>query len=168
MNRNLKDLLREDFCKLKVVQTIACSSKTTIEDPIKLAYDIITEIKTSKVCFILRMIPILGTYKAYDKSIEKLGDKIMLIIFKEGTEMTYYILFKTKNNNNISRDETIQFIGGVVKSQAGKTSVDLKNPDIIRTLRGSSRNKTRSGASKTGGSVNETPLKEYPRERFRW
>ena len=119
-------------------------------------------------CFILRMIPILGTYKAYDKSIEKLGDKIMLIIFKEGTEMTYYILFKTKNNNNISRDETIQFIGGLVKSQAGKTSVDLKNPDIIRTLRGSSRNKTRSGASKTGGSVNETPLKEYPRERFRW
>jgi hypothetical protein len=49
MNRNLKDLLREDFCMLKVVQTIACSSKTTLEDPIKLAYDIITEIKTSKV-----------------------------------------------------------------------------------------------------------------------
>ena len=107
--------------------------KTTLEDPEKLANDIITDIaetKTQKARFILRMIPILGTCKAYDENIEKLADKILSNIMKEGTEMTYSILFKTRNNNNVFRDDTIKLIGGVAKSQAGKTSVDLKNPDI--------------------------------------
>ena len=117
--------------------------KTTIEDPVKLTTDIITDIsetKTQKARFTLRMIPILGTCKAYEKNIEELAEKILKNILKDDSELTYSIIFKTRNNNKVSRDDTIKLVGGVVRRQAGKTSVDLKNPDfcvvveIIRTV----------------------------------
>jgi len=117
--------------------------KTTLEDPELLVNDIIahiSETKVQKARFILRMIPILGTCKAYEENIEKLAEKILSNIFTAGTEMTYSILFKTRNNNKVSRDDTIRTLGGVANRLPGKTSVDLKTPDvcvvveIIRTV----------------------------------
>jgi len=117
--------------------------KTTLEDPERLVHNIITDIsetKIQKARFILRMIPIIGTCKAYEENIEKLAENVLSKIFKDGTEMTYSILFKTRNNNKVVRDDTIKLLGSVVKRLPGKTSVDLKSPDvsvvveIIRTV----------------------------------
>lgn len=117
--------------------------KTTVEDPVKLVDDIITDIsetKTQKARFILRMIPIIGTCKAYERNIEELAEQILSKVVSKDSDFTYSIIFKTRNNNQVSRDDIFRVVGNVVRRQEGKTRVDLKNPnfcvvvEIIRTV----------------------------------
>jgi len=107
--------------------------KTTLHNPKLLVNSILDDIvstKSQKARYILRMIPVIGTCKAFNENIEKLAEEKLSDIFKEGTELTYCLLFKSRNNNNVLRDDMIKLIGSVVKNQPGKTSVDLKTPDI--------------------------------------
>jgi len=143
VEENTKEFRERRFQQVESGANNCMFIKTTLEDPETLVHDIIREIsetKIQKARFILRMIPVIGTCKAYEENIEKHAEKVLANVFKEGTEMTYSILFKTRNNNKVSRDDTIKTLGGVIKRLPGKTSVDLKNPDvcvvveIIRTV----------------------------------
>ena len=145
---NLDELKSKSFSERRFQQVESGANncifiKTTIEDPVKLTTDIIEDIsvsKTQKARYTLRMIPILGTCKAYDKNMEELAEQVLSKAIKEDSELTYSILFKARNNNKVFRDDTIKLMGGVVRKVAGKTSVDLKTPnfcvvvEIIRTV----------------------------------
>ena len=40
------------------------------------------------------------------------------------------MIFKTRNNGSIGRDEVIKIVGDAVRNQEGDSSVDLKSPDV--------------------------------------
>ena len=107
--------------------------KTTIEHPELLVSKITSQIyetKSQKARYILRMIPILGTCKAYNENIEKLANSILSKVFTEDSKISYSILFKTRNNDKVKRDDIIKLIGKVIRELPGTTTVDLNNPDI--------------------------------------
>jgi len=107
--------------------------KTTLEDPEKLALDIIDNILETgiaKARYILRMVPILGTCKAHEKNIEDLAKTALPQVFGNDSKLSYSILFKTRNNNSVGREEVIKILGAVIRELPGETSVELKTPDV--------------------------------------
>ncbi|XP_050301065.1 THUMP domain-containing protein 1 homolog [Anthonomus grandis grandis] len=119
--------------------------KTTLEDPVKLAESIVKEIsekKSQETKFLLRLIPIETTCKAYLKDIEKAFELLCKKHFSSQSK-TYSIVFNHRNNNSVSRDEVIKSIADMVDKQ-GKLhnlehKVDLKNAEIsiiIEVVRG--------------------------------
>ena len=40
------------------------------------------------------------------------------------------LLFKTRNNGSIGREDVIKLVGNVVRNLEGESSVDLKSPDL--------------------------------------
>ena len=107
--------------------------KTSLDSPDKLVDHIITDIvqtKTQKSRFILRLLPILGTCKAYEKNIEELASNILSTSLKTIPGSSYCVLFKTRNNNQVKRDDMFRILGTVMRSQTQPWTVDLDSPDI--------------------------------------
>jgi len=107
--------------------------KTSLDDPRKIVTDIIDDIlatEAARARYILRMVPILGTCKAHEKNIEELAKTVLASTFPEGSTNSYSILFKTRNNGSLGREEIIKMIGTVIRELPGTTSVDLKCPDV--------------------------------------
>ena len=107
--------------------------KTTLEHPDKLVDNIITDIietKTQKSRFILRLLPILGTCKAYENNIEEMASSILSVSLQALPGSTYSVLFKTRNNNKVKRDDIFRILGSVMRSQTHPWTVELETPDI--------------------------------------
>ena len=117
--------------------------KTSIDAPGKLVEAIVNDLNETKVqkCrFILRMLPILGTCKAYEKNIEELAQSVVPSFVKDDDDRTFCVLFKTRNTNQVSREDVFRVIGGVMRSLDGEWRVDLASPgvcvvvEVIRTI----------------------------------
>ena len=117
--------------------------KTTVESPTRLVDEVIRDLQESKVqkCrFILRLLPILGTCKAYEKNIEELAEKILPDSIEGTKNSTYCVLFKTRNTNQVAREDVFKILAGVMKNTSDHWRVDLDAPDIcivveiIRTI----------------------------------
>ena len=117
--------------------------KTSIEAPGKLVEEIVNDLNETKVqkCrFILRMLPILGTCKAYEKNIEELAQSVIPPFVKDDDDRTFCVLFKTRNTNQVSREDVFRIIGGVMRGLGGEWRVDLSSPgvcvvvEVIRTI----------------------------------
>ena len=80
--------------------------------------------------FILRLVPILGTCRATEAAIEALARQVLGPVFPPASTASYSVLFKTRNNGSLGREDVIRAVGGVVKGLAGGTTVDLKAPMI--------------------------------------
>ena len=107
--------------------------KTSLDNPDKLVDNIISDLvqtKTQKSRFILRLLPILGTCKAYEKNIEELATNILSASLKTIPGSSYCVLFKTRNNNQVKRDDIFRILGAVMRSQTQPWTVDLDSPDI--------------------------------------
>ena len=108
--------------------------KTSLDQPDQLVEEIVKDLQESKVQksrFILRLLPILGTCKAYDKNIEELLENIISDALSETKQpSSYSVLFKTRNTNQISRDEVFKIVGGVMRNIPGPWRVDLEHPDV--------------------------------------
>jgi len=167
--------------------------KTTLEDPNVIVDALVSDIfhkKEAKARYILRLIPILGTCKAYDKNMIELAEVCLKSYFAPGSSpttsiepesvpkpdskepesvpksdsvdtgsatkdtevkdsiepgsaptdsissieprpaLTYSILFKTRNNNQVKRDDAINTIATVVKGLNSEAKVDFKAPDL--------------------------------------
>ena len=50
------------------------------------------------------------------------------------------MIFKTRNNGSIGRDEVIKIVGDAVRNQEGDSSVDLKSPNVAIIVEVSERN----------------------------
>ena len=107
--------------------------KTSLDKPDQLVDNIVTDIiqsKTQKSRFILRLLPILGTCKAYEKNMEEMAENVLSSSLKTITGTTYSVLFKTRNNNQVKRDDVFRIIGSVMRSQTQPWTVELDDPDI--------------------------------------
>uniref|UniRef100_A0A1B6CRM5 THUMP domain-containing protein n=1 Tax=Clastoptera arizonana TaxID=38151 RepID=A0A1B6CRM5_9HEMI len=102
--------------------------KTLIEDPIHLAHEIMTDIKNtkqSKARYLLRMIPIEITCKAYLDDIKKAAEILFDKHFKcEPT--TFSIVYNKRNNNNLLREEIIKSLAIIVTDKNCDHKADLK------------------------------------------
>jgi len=70
------------------------------------------------------------TCKSHEKNIESAIEKVLEDLFAEGSESSYCCVFKTRNNNQVRRDDVIQLVTKLVRLRPGQSRVDLKNPDI--------------------------------------
>ena len=117
--------------------------KTVLESPGRLVEEIVNDLNETKVqkCrFILRMLPILGTCKAYEKNIEELADRVLPDVVSTTEDRTYCVLFKARNTGQVSREDVFRVIGDVMRRQPGEWRVDLTRPglcvvvEVIRTI----------------------------------
>ncbi|XP_066250402.1 THUMP domain-containing protein 1 homolog [Euwallacea similis] len=119
--------------------------KTTLEEPVKLAESILQDIslkKTQETRFLLRLVPVETTCKAFIKDIEKAFEPLCEKYF--GSEnMSYSIVFNHRNNDSVSRDEVIKIIAECVAKTGEEKNlehkVNLKNANvsiIIEVIRG--------------------------------
>ena len=109
--------------------------KTTIEDPHTIVDAIIDDIQDNQIqkCrFIQRMLPILGTCKAYDKNIIELGEQLIPKMLKTVQFSTYSILFKPRNSNQVSKEMVYKIVGDIIKNCDGSSlwKLDLNNPEV--------------------------------------
>merc|ERR1719422_153977 len=107
--------------------------KTTLDSPDDIVEEIIKDIEKTQVqkCrFVLRMLPILGTCKAYDDNIRALARSILPDAFKQSQGPTYSVLFKPRNSNQVTREDVFKMIAAVVRDVPGVWKVDLNNPDV--------------------------------------
>lgn len=101
---------------------------------------LLNETKVQKCRSILRMLPIFGTCKAYEKNIEELAQSVIPSFVKDDDDRTFCVLFKTRNTNQVSREDVFRVIGGVMRSLDGEWRVDLTSPgvcvvvEVIRTI----------------------------------
>ena len=117
--------------------------KTVLESPGRLVEEIVNDLNETKVqkCrFILRMLPILGTCKAYEKNIEELADRVLPDVVSTTEDRSYCVLFKARNTGQVSREDVFRVIGDVMRRQPGEWRVDLTCPglcvvvEVIRTI----------------------------------
>jgi len=119
--------------------------KTTLDEPVQLAERILQEVsekKTQETKFLLRLIPIETTCKAYVKDIES---AFQLLCDKHfSTERrSFSIVFNHRNNSSLSRDEVIKTLADMVaktgEAKGLEHKVDLKNAEVsvvIEIVRG--------------------------------
>jgi hypothetical protein len=60
--------------------------------------------------FILRLVPVLGTCKAFDKNMEELARGILADQLPTEGSPSFCVLFKTRNNNQVRREDTIRLL----------------------------------------------------------
>ncbi|XP_039284244.1 THUMP domain-containing protein 1 isoform X4 [Nilaparvata lugens] len=102
--------------------------KAKIPDPVKLAATIMEDVastKTQKTRYLIRLLPVEVTCKAYMDSIKKAADSLFDKYFKcEPT--TFAIVYNKRNNDNLLRDEVIQSLAVLVEDKNILHKVDLR------------------------------------------
>ncbi|XP_049778729.1 THUMP domain-containing protein 1 homolog [Schistocerca cancellata] len=106
--------------------------RTNLDDPVDLMQHILKDIETSKkqkTRFLLRMIPIEVTCKAY---LDDIKEKVSVLFDKYFTkeEKTFSIIINRRNSNMVSRDDAIAELAEMIKMRNINNRVDLKQPQL--------------------------------------
>lgn len=115
--------------------------RSTVDDPVKIAYSIIrhiAETKEQKTRFLLRLIPVEKTCKANLHDIKENIDVLVEKYFNDESK-TFSVVYNHRNNNSLNRDEVIKEIAAIVDSKNKTHSVNLKQPQlaiIVEVIRG--------------------------------
>ncbi|CAG9821610.1 unnamed protein product [Phaedon cochleariae] len=115
--------------------------RTTIEDPVKLAHTIVQDLESSKnqqTRFLIRLVPIEITCKAYLNDIKTAMVPIAERYFKDAKK-TFSVIFNHRNNNSFNRDEVIKLVADLIFETNGESKVDLKGAElsiIIEVIKG--------------------------------
>ncbi|XP_004622925.1 THUMP domain-containing protein 1 [Octodon degus] len=100
-------------------------------EPEKLVYHILQDVyktKKRKTRVILRMLPISGTCKAFLEDMKKYAETFLEPWFKAPNKGTFQIVYKSRNNSHMNREEVIKELAGIVGSLNSENKVDLTNP----------------------------------------
>ncbi|XP_005405083.1 PREDICTED: THUMP domain-containing protein 1 [Chinchilla lanigera] len=100
-------------------------------EPEKLVYHILQDVyktKKRKTRVILRMLPISGTCKAFLEDMKKYAETFLEPWFKAPNKGTFQIVYKSRNNSHVNREEVIKELAGIVGSLNSENKVDLTNP----------------------------------------
>lgn len=114
--------------------------RTTLDDPVALAEKIMCDVyenKQMQTRFLLRLVPVEITCKAYIKDIEKAIEPLLIKYFTNEPH-SFSIIFNHRNNNSISKDEVIKIIADKVSSLRADHKVNLKDAErsiIIEVIR---------------------------------
>ncbi|XP_004705795.1 THUMP domain-containing protein 1 [Echinops telfairi] len=100
-------------------------------EPEKLVHHILQDMyntKKKKTRVILRMLPISGTCKAFLEDMKKYAETFLEPWFKAPNKGTFQIVYKSRNNSHMNRDDVIKELAGIVGSLNSENKVDLTNP----------------------------------------
>lgn len=106
--------------------------KTTVEDPIQLVrsvYEDVEKTKQQKGRYLLRLVPIEVTCKAYIEDIRKTADQLFDKHFRCDPS-TFCIFFNKRNNNSVLRDEVIEALACIITDKNIGHKADLKHPKL--------------------------------------
>lgn len=149
---DIADDLSKEICslknkELKRFQAIDSGAKnvifikTTIENPVELVSEIISDIiatKQQKTRFLHRLLPIEVICKANVADIKASMDTLICKYFS-GDPKSYAIIFNCRNNSQMNRDEIISEIANLIASKNSKHVVNLKNAELsvmVEIIRG--------------------------------
>ncbi|PNF43257.1 hypothetical protein B7P43_G14895 [Cryptotermes secundus] len=106
--------------------------QTTLPEPVELVYHIMKDLeatKKQKTRFLLRLLPIESTCKAYVEDIRQAADSVFDKYFsKEGK--TFAVLFNRRNSSGVNRDELIRDLADMIVRRHPENRVDLKHPQL--------------------------------------
>jgi len=106
--------------------------QTTVSEPVKLAHYIMKDLeatKKQKTRFLLRLLPIEATCKAYLDDIRQTADSMFDKYFsKEGK--TFAVLFNRRNSSGVNRDDLIRDLAEMVITRHPENRADLKHPQL--------------------------------------
>ena len=109
--------------------------KTKLKDPVKFALTILNDIKTTgeqRTRFIMRLVPIEATCKAYEDNVKEVMQKLALKHFKaDDAKKSYAILFKSRCNQDFTKEIAIKAINSVIKTVSPEATVEYKTPDLV-------------------------------------
>ncbi|KAK4877616.1 hypothetical protein RN001_010122 [Aquatica leii] len=114
--------------------------RTTLEDPVNLAKAIVNDVfskKEQKTRYLIRLVPIEATCKAYLDDIKKSFESLIEKYFSNPT--TFSIVYNHRNNNNLLKDEVISTIADMVIKKNPEHKVDLTGAQVsvvIEIIRG--------------------------------
>ncbi|XP_064618188.1 THUMP domain-containing protein 1-like [Liolophura sinensis] len=123
-------------------QRLDCSAKNclfikaNVEDPSKLGHEILSDIATTQILksrFALRLLPVQVTCKAFVEDIMQAAEALLEPHFRLpfGESLTFSVLFKSRNNNSLSRDKVVPRIGQLIKDMNPLNSCDYHTPDRV-------------------------------------
>lgn len=113
-----------------------------VNNVLKLGEAVVEDIKETKIAksrFLIRLVPVEITCKAYNEDIKKAADAIFDAHFK-GEQTSYCIHVNKRSNNNLLRTEVTDDLARLVRDRNINHVVDLKTPaktvvvEIIRNL----------------------------------
>lgn len=85
-------------------------------EPEKLVHHILQDMyktKKKKTRVILRMLPISGTCKAFLEDMKKYAETFLEPWFKAPNKGTFQIIYKSRNNSHMNREEVIKELAGM-------------------------------------------------------
>lgn len=135
LKREIEALKAESQRRFQVVNSGAKNIlfiRTTLENPVELAEKIMGDVKRTKQQqsrFLIRLVPIETTCKAYVKDIEKAIEPLLEKYFRSQPR-TFGIVFNHRNNNSISRDAVIEVIAKKVTGIRLDHKVNLKEAEL--------------------------------------
>lgn len=105
------------------------------EDPTDLVHTILTDmLKTGckKTRHCQRFLPIAGSCHANMADLQKLAEQMFQSTFfaEEAQPSTFCVMYKSRNNSNIQRDNTIAKLAAMVMNADKGHTVNLNNPDL--------------------------------------
>ncbi|XP_059095088.1 THUMP domain-containing protein 1 homolog [Tigriopus californicus] len=107
--------------------------RTTWEDPVQLAMDVMNAILESgeqRTRYLLRLLPVEATCKSQETAIEKAIQTILPRWFKGKSEVSYAVQFKCRLNSNLNKDHITRMIGRLVRQVNDAAKVDFKKPNL--------------------------------------
>lgn len=106
--------------------------RSTVEDPVLLVETILKDIEAQskqKTRFLMRLLPIEITCKAWPEDIKAASGKLLDKYFK-GDPKTFCVVFKRRNNGNVVREELIHDLASDIKVRNPLHRADMKQPDL--------------------------------------
>ncbi|XP_076326406.1 THUMP domain-containing protein 1 [Tachypleus tridentatus] len=111
--------------------------ETKVTDPCQLVSTILKDIRSTqkqKTRYLLRMIPVLATCRAFMENIKKSMSMVLDAYQGEEENITspsFAVIFKARHNNSLSREEVIRAVLQVTKVKKPNWQADLKDPLLV-------------------------------------
>ncbi|XP_014652471.1 PREDICTED: THUMP domain-containing protein 1 [Ceratotherium simum simum] len=137
LKKEVGDLKASTEMRLRRFQSVESGANNVVFirtlgiEPEKLVHHILQDMyktKKKKTRVILRMLPISGTCKAFLEDMKKYAETFLEPWFKAPNKGTFQIVYKSRNNSHMNREEVIKELAGIVGSLNSENKVDLTNP----------------------------------------
>ncbi len=108
--------------------------KSRLKSPLRLVLAVIKDIELSgsqKTRFLLRLVPVDATCKAFEENVKDTCGKILPKYFNQESSPSYSILFKSRLNQSFAKEDAYKLIGGLIREMSPRSKVEFKAPDVV-------------------------------------
>lgn len=108
--------------------------KSKLSDPVKFSLEIMDEILKNgeqKTRFLMRLIPVEITCKAYNENVTEAVKKLISKHFSKDQNQTYSVVFKSRCNQEFTKESAVKIVNDIIKEESPNSKVEYKNPDLV-------------------------------------